>query len=139
MHAPLLNPSSRRFHLPGQPHAAIAFEIRTDGRVDGRAFSSGEHLLLEPGAQDGDAVVLVATGPGRPRLGFVRGATLVGDRGEPCARSRWSVAGRIVGVARPLGADWRVEPFDAPHVVGLDRTQEPAAPERPGQLSLFVA
>lgn len=97
---------------PDVPSSVQAFSVVRDGMFAGRMFRSGEVALVHGGPEEGDAVVLVAQGPGRPRLGRVQGNQLVGDRGEPCLMSRWEVAGRVIGVARPMGAVWVIEHFD---------------------------
>lgn len=146
MSAPQLTASTRLFNLPGHTANVRSYEVRHTGRIGEQMFSHGEHLLLDGAANDGDLVVLAAKGPGRPRLGRVSGTGLVGDRGEPCSHSRWVVAGRVIGVARPLAGGWSVEQFASPTIVGILPVAHPtdervvARPEvARGQLSLFAA
>ncbi len=94
------------------PETVRMFSIVRDGWFAGREFRAGEVALVHGTPEEGDAVVLVAAGPGRPRLGRVQGLQLVGDQGEPCLMSRWEVAGRVIGVARPMGTVWVIERFD---------------------------
>lgn len=86
----------------------------------------------------GDAVVLVARGHGRPRMGMVRGRQLIGDAGERCLEARWCPAGRLIGVHRSTVAVGAVSDVGGDHVVRLPRP----APRRAStlasdQLSLF--
>ncbi|MEZ4319464.1 MAG: hypothetical protein R3F61_18255 [Myxococcota bacterium] len=107
-------------NLPsGTPASIQVFSVVRDGEFAGRRFRSGELAVVEGMPEEGDAVVLVAVGPGRPRLGRVVGNRLMGDRGEPCLMSRWEVAGRVAGVIRPVGTGWAVEMFDQPGIVGM--------------------
>lgn len=143
MSAPQLIPSARQFHLPTNATDVRSFEVRQRGCMGEQVFNTGEHLLLDGAPCDGDLVVLTARGPGRPRLGRVSGSGLVGDRGEPCSHTRWAVAGRVVGVARPLAGGWSVQHFDSPTVFGIQPVRrvvrEPAPKVALGQLSLFAA
>lgn len=137
----------------GFPLEGRLFEVVRGGVFGGRTFAEGELLWAGATAEEGDRVVLVARGPGRPRLGCVRGRQLLGDHGEPCHTSRWEVAGKLLGVVRPVGAGWAVERLDAPGLVGMapsaggergapasaGGTGRPAPAVAPGQLSLFAA
>jgi hypothetical protein len=71
-----------------------AFVVLSAGEFGGRCFAVGDVLIAEPGAGNGP-VILVARGPGRPRLGSVCGSAVTGDAGEPCSGHRWRVAGGI--------------------------------------------
>lgn len=128
------------------PAGVQAFSVARGGEFAGRRFSEGEIALVGGAVEEGEALVLVALGHGRPRLGTVRGSRLIGDRGEPCLTSRWEVAGRLLGIARPVGAGWAVDAFDAPGIVGMAPSAAPeqGAPASVGgrsmvQLSLFAA
>ena len=110
MIAPTLLPVSRHFTLPDEvPQAAQLFRVVRSGVFGARRFTAGEIAWVESGATDGDSVVLVALGFGRPRFGRVLGRRLLGATGEPCLASRWEVAGQVCGVLRPAGAEWAVE------------------------------
>jgi hypothetical protein len=143
----------------GLPFGGRLFRVAHGGQFGGRRFQAGELALVGGIPQEGDAVVLVAIGPGRPRLGSVQGRRILGDRGEPCLTSRWEVAGRLLGVLRPVGTGWAVELVHQGDVDGtselvgmvpsaaVERGAPPSvggrshysgrAPE--GQLSLFAA
>jgi hypothetical protein len=75
-------------------HPGEAFLVVATGTFGGRAFAVGDLLIAEPVVGDG-AVILVARGPGRPRLGSVHGSAVTGDAGEPCSAHRWRVAGSV--------------------------------------------
>ncbi|MCA9569952.1 MAG: hypothetical protein KC656_19035 [Myxococcales bacterium] len=141
MNTPSLVPAADAFPLPATfPVGTRVFDVRRDGAFAERVFRTGERLLVDGAGSVGDPVVLVARGPGRPRLGFVARDGLVGDRGEPCLASRWEVAGRVIGVARPLANGWSVERFDAPDLLGMVATPQAAVAQVPVvQLSLFAA
>jgi len=145
MSAPSIRPATVPFGSPmGFPPMRQVFSVERDGLFGGRQFHAGELALVDGVAEEGDLVVLVAAGPGRPRLGRVVGNRLLGDRGEPCLMSRWEVAGRVVGVIRPVGTGWCVELFDQPGLVGMATGQEAGeaiAPRfsAPTQLDLFAA
>lgn len=134
MSAPSILPAQQAFSLPANlPRGTEVYEVHQSGRFGDQVFSKGERLLVEGAPECGDAVVLVARGPGRPRLGWVRSTGLVGDCGEPCLSRRWRAAGRLVGIARPLAGGWQVTRFDEPDLVGMVRDV------RAGQLELFAA
>ncbi|MCB9677020.1 MAG: hypothetical protein H6737_18025 [Alphaproteobacteria bacterium] len=148
MFAPSLRNATLGFEAPSTlPVGIRVFGIVRDGEFAGRHYRSGELAVVVGGVpEEGDAVVLVAVGPGRPRLGRVQGNRLIGDRGEPCLMSRWEVAGRVEGVIRPVGAGWAIEMFDQPGIVGMAADRAPGVlegtpePVRPvAQLSLFAA
>jgi len=79
-------------------------------------------------ARQGDDVVLLPCGHGRPQFGRLDGIRLLGAEGEPCHPARWQVAGKIVLAYRQQSDGWMVELLDrAPmRLIG-------------GQLSLFSA
>lgn len=145
MMAPSIVPATQAFPLPAHlPAGAQVFEVVRSGSFAGHVFSKGERLIVDGAAQRGDAVVLVARGRGRPRLGQVRAHGLVGDLGEPCLERRWAVAGRLLGVASQLAGGWQVSRFDEPEVVGMVSgsvapTAVVDAPAAVGQLDLFAA
>ncbi len=112
--APSLRAASPSHARPaGIPSSAQVFSVARDGEFGGRSFRSGELVIVSGTPEQGDSVVLVARGPGRPMLGRVDGLRLLGDHGEPCLLSRWSVAGRLVGVVRSVGSRWSIEWFGA--------------------------
>lgn len=145
MASPSMSSETLHMQLPEAfPEGARLFRVTRDGSFDGRVYRAGELALVDGSPGEGDSVVLVAIGHGRPRLGRVAGTQLLGDQGEPCHLSRWEVAGRLRGVVRPVGAGWAVEMFDRPGVVGM--TSAPVASSIPvhapapqQQLSLFAA
>ena len=77
-----------------------AFVVVSGGEFAGQRWDAGDVLVLGEGPVVGEAVVLVARGYGRPRLGSVEGRSLRGDAGEACSADRWRVAGRIETVIR---------------------------------------
>lgn len=129
MFAPALMLSTTPLHLPANlPDDVIAFEVLRGGSFNGHVFRSGDQVLVHGVPEDGDEVVLVTTGRGRPRFGSLERQRLLGDQGEPCSMDRWAAAGRLLAVARPVPGGWTVEDLDDTNVVGL-------VP----QLSLFAA
>jgi hypothetical protein len=92
------------------------FSVARDGHFGGRAFRAGELVIVSGQPEHGDAVVLIANGPGRPMFGRVDGHRLLGMHGEPCLLSRWQVADRLAGVVRSVGNRWSIEWFGAPQV-----------------------
>ena len=103
------------------------FEVVISGERDGRQFDLGELVLTSGEAMDGDDIVLVPAGRGRPMFGSLDDGVLRGASGEARSGSRWVIAGRIIGTYRQTGRDWF---YSA--VAGANR-----APGR--QLSLFAA
>ncbi|MBT3223598.1 MAG: hypothetical protein HN348_31390 [Proteobacteria bacterium] len=127
---PLKNTHPALKHLEGYQ----AFEISTEGHFMGRRWSRGEVVLCDAHMRDGDAIVLVPRGMGRARLGFLMGATLVGDRGEPCGKVRWLPIGRLSAIVRPAkvgerALGWVIEDIDG----------KPVATKTPNQLPLFCS
>lgn len=117
------------------------FLVVGEGEFEGRSFAVGDLLACVGAATSGDLVVLVPRGHGRPRLGTVQGARLLGDAGEPCHAIRWRVAGRLVSVVRDpqLARSLRPPPRRPP--LRLPATRPACAtaqrPRPTGQLSLF--
>jgi hypothetical protein len=109
------------------------FIVTRDGHCSQGSWGAGEVLVCRGQAADGDAVVLVPRGPGRPRVGRVQGTRLIGDAGEQCHHSRWRVAGRLVATWRQRTGGWLCELIDTDDNA-LDRD---AVSEGPAQLSLF--
>ena len=81
-----------------QGAADDVFVVTSPGDFGGQRYSIGDMLICRGDVGDDEAVVLMARGHGRPRLGWVRGDALSGEAGEPCSVSRWRAAGRIVAV-----------------------------------------
>ena len=103
MAAPVLNPIANLLIHPGvlsdtRCAEAMTFVVVQSGVFNGRPWNVGDVVVCQGMATDGEAVVLVARGMGRPRLGTVAGHRFYGDCGEPCSRARWEAAGRIVAV-----------------------------------------
>ena len=106
--------------------AESAFVVVSAGAFGGRWFERGDVLVCTEGARPGQAVVLVAHGRGRPRLGHQRGQGFTGDRGEPCSSDRWMAAGAVQCIwTRADGQRWLAE-------------EKPALVE-PGSDSAFLA
>ena len=91
--------------LSGGDSVAHFVVVRHGECVHGQ-WGAGEVLVCRGEARDGDLVVLVARGHGRPRVGTVRGGRLYGDAGEPCHAGRWTVAGRLVATWRQRDGGW---------------------------------
>lgn len=154
--------------LPLVPQGARLFQVVQEGSFADRSWAVGDVLVCVPGAeQDESAVVLVARGHGRPRLGSRQGHHLRGEVGELCSPERWLVAGAVVAVLRSrehtqghAGAGAPV--FGAPHwhlmhralggpvatpggqaatlrLVPGGKGSEAVGASEPGQLSLFAA
>lgn len=146
-----LGPSDRAVLPAGAGLPAVEaqelFLVVVEGEFAGRVFAAGDLLVCGGRAHHGDLVVLVPRGHGRPRLGSIKGARLLGDAGEPCHEVRWRIAGRLVSVVREPGVARSLRPPAAPRVRGTPAearaARPPAAPRalaRPsGQLSLFGA
>lgn len=150
MSAPLLRsvaavPAHRRHMLPALPEHVSAYVVVDEGHYLGTAFAAGDVLVCRGEARSGRATVLEAR-HGRPRVGALLGARLVGDAGEPCHPSRWRAVGQLVAVYRRTTAGWVVELLDGD---AADVALTPAPAPRPaaareaevrvGQLSLFAA
>lgn len=100
MTAPEIAPLSELLRVTG--HAApggwghVQFVVVRSGEFNGRTWRVGEGLAcVAPVADEARAVVLVARGPGRPRLGTLEGESMRGDAGEPCSPERWQAAGAV--------------------------------------------
>jgi hypothetical protein len=87
----------------------LSFVVTRSGRFGGRLWREGDVVVCSGEPGDGEQVVLVARGHGRPRLGSVRGPHLFGDAEEACHPQRWRAAGRIQAVHRRAMAGWVVE------------------------------
>ena len=112
---PFLRIASPQHARPaGIPATAQVFSVARDGQFGGRSFRAGELVIVAGQPEQGDSVVLIANGPGRPMFGQVDGHRLLGMHGEPCLLSRWQVAGRLAGVVRSVGTRWSIEWFGAP-------------------------
>lgn len=133
MHAPRIQPLQNNHPALKHLHGYQAFEISADGDFLGRRWHKGEIALCDSDMRDGDAVVLVPRGMGRARLGFVMGATLVGDRGEPCAKVRWMPVGRINAIVRPASVGERAVGWIIEDING-----KPVIANTPNQLPLFM-
>ena len=81
-----------------QGAADDVFVVVSSGEFDGQRYRVGDVLICRGEAVDGEAMVLMARGHGRPRMGRVLGDALFGEVGEPCSAARWRAAGRIVTV-----------------------------------------
>lgn len=123
---------------PGSASPRELFLVVAEGELGGRSFAVGDLLACGGPAASGDLVVLVPRGHGRPRLGTVQGARLLGDAGEPCHEVRWRVAGRVLSVVRDpqLARALRPRPPSRPPLRAAARAVAPPPP-RTGQLSLF--
>jgi hypothetical protein len=100
MTAPEIAPLREMLRVTG--HAApagwerVQFVVVRSGEFNGRRWCVGEGLVcVAPGEEEARAVVLVARGPGRPRLGTLDGEAMRGDAGEPCSPERWQAAGAV--------------------------------------------
>lgn len=87
-----------------------SFVVVSPGDHNGMHLREGDVLVVGGRARPGDCVVLLARGLGRPRLGSVSHAGLLGDAGELCSSARWVSAGRVLEVVyappRPLESRW---------------------------------
>lgn len=126
-----LAPASRA-GLPALSDGASVehFAVLRDGACPAGSWAAGEVLVCRGEPRDGDTVVLVARGHGRPRIGQVIRGQLIGDAGERCHPERWRVAGRVVGTWRRRVEGWVCGLVEAGEVVA-----PVAAPAR--QLGLF--
>lgn len=104
------------------------FVVVRDGRWQSSQWRVGDVVVCRGDATQGDDVVLLPAGHGRPQFGSIKGIRLYGAEGEPCHPARWHVAGKIVLAYRQQSDGWMVELRDA-------------MPTRQtgGQLSLFSA
>ncbi|HHO53415.1 MAG TPA: hypothetical protein ENK18_21730 [Deltaproteobacteria bacterium] len=116
MSAPVLSPIEEippklQERLPSVPDSedASLFVVLRSGSFGGQHWVPGEVLVCRGTAYTGDAVVLVARGHGRPRLGCVQGSRFFGDAGEPCHPARWRAAGRVVATYSTNVGGWAVE------------------------------
>jgi hypothetical protein len=109
MGAPRIN--SIRWPRPGLPQGVFQacetrgmslFVVEHGGTFGDRLFRAGELIVCGEGARAGESVVLVPRGRGRVRLGGVKGTSLMGDRGEVCSQARWTVAGHVKAIIRPV-------------------------------------
>jgi hypothetical protein len=150
MRAPVLVPihaahPSIREALPALPEreGVDLFVVVAEGAFAGQRWEVGEILVCRGEARSGDAVVLVARGHGRPRLGSVEGTRFLGDGGEPCHPARWRAAGRIVATYRQRELGWVVDLQQGPAAAGRAGEALPVAGRAPAtpaaQLSLFAA
>lgn len=76
------------------------FVVTQPGEINGSMVREGDVLVVGGRARLGDAVVLLARGVGRPRVGSMAHDGLRGDAGEPCSAARWVPAGRLLEVVR---------------------------------------
>ncbi len=96
--------------LPPLPAGSLLYRALTAGALGGVEVVRGDLVVCRRAPNPEGAVVLEARGLGRPRLGCVLGATLLGDAGEPCSPLRWRVAGELAEVLRPEAGVWaRIE------------------------------
>lgn len=144
MRAPVLTPieslhPAARSALPPLANgpAVEHFVVVREGDCTHGHWGTGEVLVCRGEPADGDRVVLVARGHGRPRVGTVRKGRLYGDAGEPCHPGRWRVAGRLVATWRARGEGWVCTLADAQEDAGSVPVLEPR--ERAVQLDLFAA
>jgi len=105
-----------------------AFVVVREGRWQSSLWRVGDVVVSRGDANQGDDVVLLPAGHGRPQFGSVQGIRLFGAEGEPCHPARWQVAGKIVLAYRQESDAWMVELRDA---MPMRRSG--------GQLSLFSA
>lgn len=130
MKAPLLAPLVDRREVGAiAGEGTVCFRVLQEGRFGGHVFEVGDLVLCAGAPRHEDAVVLVARGHGRPRLGRVVGPHLLGDAGERCHEARWRAAGRVVGVARQRQGRWVIStwgggeaPVAAPRVEARARS-----------------
>ncbi len=101
---PILTRAAR--HEGGAAPVA-ALECVAPGVLDGVAWEPGQRAAAIPGVLDGDAIVLLPRGRGRPMAGRLAEGFLLGPWGERCAPQRWDVAGRLVGPFRRAGRRWQ--------------------------------
>ena len=145
MRAPVLAPldslhSSARRSLPPLADGPTVehFAVVREGICAHGQWGAGEVLVCRGEARDGDKVVLVARGHGRPRVGSVRKGRLYGDAGELCHPGRWRVAGRLVATWRPRGEGWVCTLLDSDDELGSSSVRSTTS-EPSTQLSLFAA
>jgi len=85
--------------------SATLFEVLQAGTWNGEWYEAGERILCGGVPRNGDPVVLVPSGRGRPVLGRRVGLGWTGASNEPCSPRRWRAAGvaqRIVRSATQL-------------------------------------
>ena len=77
-------------------------QVRAPGEIHGLSLLPGDLLLVDPGAKDGELVVVAPRGRGRPMLALqtAQGAMAL-PSGVRCTPSRWQVLGRVVLHQRP--------------------------------------
>ncbi|MCO4746461.1 MAG: hypothetical protein KC912_16810 [Proteobacteria bacterium] len=131
-----LNDRGQRVPAIWQGAADQVFVVMSPGRFAGQRYNVGDVLICRGDVVEDEAMVLMARGHGRPRMGSLRGDALYGEVGEPCSAARWRAAGRIVAVLRGESSSLSVV-RSAPQVVKVSR--EPRRPRRvrTPQLSLF--
>jgi hypothetical protein len=91
-------PTAAVLSLSGGPRHH--FVVMQPGELNGSTVRQGDVLVVGGRARPGDAVVLLARGMGRPRVGSMAHDGLRGDAGEPCSAARWVPAGRLLEVVR---------------------------------------
>lgn len=137
-HIDTVHPDSRSALPPLTTGPAVEhFVVVREGSCAHGHWGTGEVLVCRGEPADGDQVVLVARGHGRPRVGTVRKGRLYGDAGEPCHPDRWRVAGRLVATWRVRGEGWVCSLTDTSEHAGSAPVV--ASRERAVQLDLFAA
>ena len=67
------------------------FRVERGGMIGETRVESGEVLVCGGEPRDGQVTVLVARGPGRPRIGKVQGIRLLGEVGEGTALTNFGL------------------------------------------------
>ena len=104
-------------------------QVRAQGEIEGLSLLPGDLLLLDPGAKDGELVVVAPRGRGRPMLALqtAQGAMAL-PSGVRCTPSRWQVLGRVVLHQRP-------RPLAMDKVLAFPVRAQALLPLSPGSLS----
>lgn len=116
------------------------FVVTQAGEFAGVRYGAGDVLLCRGDSMDGEPVVLVARGHGRPRLGWTREDELFGDMGEPCSAARWRACGRVAAVMRATASSLAlVRGPTARRRSERGQVRGPVALAERDQLSLFTS
>lgn len=106
----------------------VCVEVRAPGEIHGLSLLPGDLLLVDPGAKDGELVVVAPRGRGRPMLALqtAEGAMAL-PSGVRCTPSRWQVLGRVVLQQRP-------QPQSMDKVLAFPARAQALLPLTPGSL-----
>ena len=106
----------------------VCVQVRAPGEIHGLSLLPGDLLLVDPGAKDGELVVVAPRGRGRPMLALqtAEGAMAL-PSGVRCTPSRWQVLGRVV-------LHQRAQPQPMDKVLAFPARAQALLPLTPGSL-----